>query len=68
MKIKKLLSLLAVGVIATGLFAGCSNSNNENGATTEKPSTEESQEPVSYTHLTLPTSWMKCRSRWSPYH
>ena len=23
---------------------------------------------VSYTHLTLPTSWMKCRSRWSPYH
>ena len=24
--------------------------------------------PVSYTHLTLPTSWMKCRSRWSPYH
>ena len=24
--------------------------------------------PVSYTHLTLPTSKPKCRSRWSPYH
>ena len=23
------------------------------------------RDPVSYTHLTLPT---KCRSRWSPYH
>ena len=25
-------------------------------------------EPVSYTHLTLPTSPPLCRSRWSPYH
>ena len=25
------------------------------------------QEPVSYTHLTLPRSYA-CRSRWSPYH
>ena len=25
-------------------------------------------EPVSYTHLTLPTICFKCRSRWSPYH
>ena len=24
--------------------------------------------PVSYTHLTLPTIGMLCRSRWSPYH
>ena len=23
---------------------------------------------VSYTHLTLPTSAVACRSRWSPYH
>ena len=23
---------------------------------------------VSYTHLTLPTRSIKCRSRWSPYH
>ena len=23
---------------------------------------------VSYTHLTLPTKPMMCRSRWSPYH
>ena len=25
-------------------------------------------ETVSYTHLTLPTSIQRCRSRWSPYH
>ena len=24
--------------------------------------------PVSYTHLTLPTTDVVCRSRWSPYH
>ena len=24
--------------------------------------------PVSYTHLTLPTTMRLCRSRWSPYH
>ena len=23
---------------------------------------------VSYTHLTLPTTLVRCRSRWSPYH
>ena len=26
------------------------------------------KEPVSYTHLTLPTILRSCRSRWSPYH
>ena len=25
-------------------------------------------ETVSYTHLTLPTTLPRCRSRWSPYH
>ena len=25
-------------------------------------------QPVSYTHLTLPTMSLVCRSRWSPYH
>ena len=25
-------------------------------------------EAVSYTHLTLPTNIIRCRSRWSPYH
>ena len=25
-------------------------------------------EPVSYTHLTLPTTICECRSRWSPDH
>ena len=27
-----------------------------------------SDRPVSYTHLTLPTNVVLCRSRWSPYH
>ena len=26
------------------------------------------EDPVSYTHLTLPTMSLVCRSRWSPYH
>ena len=26
------------------------------------------RQPVSYTHLTLPTKEDECRSRWSPYH
>ena len=29
---------------------------------------ETNPESVSYTHLTLPTTWQACRSRWSPYH
>ena len=30
--------------------------------------TEFNMGPVSYTHLTLPTTCNLCRSRWSPYH
>ena len=30
--------------------------------------TKDSSEAVSYTHLTLPTNTVTCRSRWSPYH
>ena len=30
--------------------------------------TADEQMPVSYTHLTLPTNTVTCRSRWSPYH
>ena len=26
------------------------------------------RDTVSYTHLTLPTTSRRCRSRWSPYH
>ena len=31
-------------------------------------STATARDPVSYTHLTLPTITSGCRSRWSPYH
>ena len=33
-----------------------------------KTQTNGSMYPVSYTHLTLPTTGSLCRSRWSPYH
>ena len=29
---------------------------------------EQGRRAVSYTHLTLPTTSRRCRSRWSPYH
>ena len=29
---------------------------------------QERKKTVSYTHLTLPTTYWPCRSRWSPYH
>ena len=29
---------------------------------------EDFYKAVSYTHLTLPTITVRCRSRWSPYH
>ena len=32
------------------------------------PPQELYDDPVSYTHLTLPTIRHRCRSRWSPYH
>ena len=35
---------------------------------TLRPAGVASSETVSYTHLTLPTSAVACRSRWSPYH
>ena len=34
----------------------------------EKEDYLEHTEPVSYTHLTLPTMDRQCISRWSPYH
>ena len=33
-----------------------------------RPTGRSCTEPVSYTHLTLPTNPGMCRSRWSPYH
>ena len=37
-------------------------------ALSKKGFEEPSPIPVSYTHLTLPTKDIRCRSRWSPYH
>ena len=35
---------------------------------TNFPASQAAAEAVSYTHLTLPTTRLVCRSRWSPYH
>ena len=43
-------------------------SERHTDVTFAKVDTEDQQEPVSYTHLTLPTTLSTCRSRWSPYH
>ena len=34
----------------------------------EYPPNHVDIDPVSYTHLTLPTTRLRCRSRWSPDH
>ena len=54
------------------------NNNGDliNTTTQEKPVIQDTftitnhniDDPVSYTHLTLPTTARRCRSRWSPYH
>ena len=45
---------------------------SENYTTLKKEIKEDTNKwkhvPVSYTHLTLPTISLVCRSRWSPYH
>ena len=47
-----------------------STSNNESNFVEEKEALEIAGDflAVSYTHLTLPTTARRCRSRWSPYH
>ena len=40
---------------------------NDN-ATSSKYASYYTEVAVSYTHLTLPTIHVECRSRWSPYH
>ena len=44
--------------VETIKFMSPKNKNNET----------PSDNPVSYTHLTLPTTLHECRSRWSPYN
>ena len=39
-----------------------------NGSVGGEIAMELYNKPVSYTHLTLPTIHVECRSRWSPYH
>ena len=55
-----------------GVSAKSNNDLQENvvSKTSSAPSVVEPSvvEPVSYTHLTLPTTLHECRSRWSPYH
>ena len=47
---------------------GWNPDKDEFEAKTGKEWSTAGQYPVSYTHLTLPTTLHECRSRWSPYH
>ena len=42
--------------------------NEERSRAEKNEDVPEEVTPVSYTHLTLPTIHVLCRSRWSPYH
>ena len=42
--------------------------STENTANTDNKNVHNDNTAVSYTHLTLPTTARRCRSRWSPYH
>mgnify|MGYP001828241565 CR=1 FL=1 len=53
--------LCALAVVTVLLFGVTFNAAAEEGVT-------DTEIPVSYTHLTLPTTCNLCRSRWSPYH
>ena len=54
--------LSAAQLMATVYF------NRDNPESESQRQIQDQQEPVSYTHLTLPTIIDWCRSRWSPYH
>ena len=43
-------------------------STEQSTAALRTPDERAESQPVSYTHLTLPTTIIRCRSRWSPYH
>ena len=45
-----------------------SQDHSEGGNTAATSPPMATADPVSYTHLTLPTKPYGCRSRWSPYH
>ena len=53
------------GEIAADLDARAIITSTISGATARRVAMHR---PVSYTHLTLPTNIIRCRSRWSPYH
>ena len=66
-----------LGVDVGGTFTDFLLMNEDSGEThtAKVPSTPEDSSigvlngvAVSYTHLTLPTMRLRCRSRWSPYH
>ena len=65
---------LKVIVIETVVFTSFQSllkqySNKEIGAKSEDQLSQKiAAISVSYTHLTLPTNTVTCRSRWSPYH
>ena len=58
--------LFGAALIALASLAGTAHADRIKDLTTIAGVRENA--PVSYTHLTLPTNTVTCRSRWSPYH
>ena len=58
---------IALGVLLPAFAMGRAISSALE-ALARQPEAERAIMPVSYTHLTLPTTLCMCRSRWSPYH
>ena len=55
------------GLVDIGSVANTESANIKDCLNYER-GIEHGYTPVSYTHLTLPTIHVECRSRWSPYH
>ena len=64
-RVSELLDVLTDGWIEQGADPGSEDIQKARDAIAESMRVPE---PVSYTHLTLPTIHVECRSRWSPYH
>ena len=57
-----------IGYVAPLLYHSCELSEKLIFSVPLDEMAADKWEAVSYTHLTLPTKPMMCRSRWSPYH
>ena len=65
MQFRRIGQLVAATTVSAVALSGAQAVAQENKTTI---SVTNITDTVSYTHLTLPTIALLCRSRWSPYH